>query len=304
MAQALNITQAARSVSDVHMEGNAKAQFGDIFNLCGRSTSGFQPNLVLDWLSTVSFKSKHENVRADAALLSPEVVLGHGKFSGQWLVESETFGQWRERTLRKLWYIGMPGAGKTVLASVIIDHLQRSYSDLKPGNSPLVAYLYLSYTKSYSLSELIGSVIRQIVKSDGKLSEDISQLWNACSKGGQRPTENELKDLLRKVVDATPGVYLVIDALDEGQPDLRLRLLEMLPEHDKLSVLVTSRYLDEFQDASRGFTTSNVRANNADLDLFIESTFDKRHRLREWEKEDVDVRTKVKYHVKSKCQGM
>lgn len=77
----------------------------------------------------------------------------------------------------------MPGAGKTVLASVVIDHLTKLQTDLGPGKCPTVAFLYLSYKVHCSLTQMVGSIIRQIVGKDKILSEGIRRLWDDCSRG-------------------------------------------------------------------------------------------------------------------------
>lgn len=296
------------TASDTVIGDSSKVHFGNsvhINNTFHRSTtSGFERIKTLDWLSRLSFGSKHETVRRESGLLSPEGVLKNGKFSGQWLLESTEFSQWRERDLRKLWYIGMPGAGKTVLASVIIDHLTKVQAYLRPEGAHSIAYLYMSHKERCSTVQLVGSIIRQIIAKDRELPDAVRQLWEGCSRGTQDATEGELQNLLREVVNGSSGIFLIIDALDECHPDDRLRLLEMLPDLAKLSIIVTSRQLDEFRDVSKGFTKVNVQANDADLDIFIDNEFDKRFRLLELEEQDPKIRRNVKHQVKQKCGGV
>lgn len=87
----LNVNEAAMNVSDVRVSNNAKVHIGHEYHIRHKSTSGFERVQILDWLSKLSFRSKHEDVRRLAALLGPEDVLKHGNFSGQWLLESAMF---------------------------------------------------------------------------------------------------------------------------------------------------------------------------------------------------------------------
>lgn len=73
--------------------------------------------------------------------LSPEDTDGHLKQitqcrannTGQWILEEESFSQWESTSNSSvIWGHGDPGAGKTVLASSIIRHLQR-HRGINPG---------------------------------------------------------------------------------------------------------------------------------------------------------------------------
>lgn len=303
-----NSTNASVSASNIVISGSARNHFGNSFHISNSfhrsATSGFERIKILDWLSKLSFRSKHEDIRRESGLLSPEGVLENGKFSGQWLLESTEFSQWRQRDLRKLWYIGMPGAGKTVLASVIIDHLTKVQAYLRPEGAHRIAFLYMSHKERCSTAQLIGSIIRQIIAKGRELPGAVCQLWECCSQGTQDATEGKLKNALREVVNGSSGIFLIIDALDECLPDDRLRLLGMLPELAELSIIVTSRQLDDFRDVSRGFTKVSVQANDADLDIFIDNQFDNHSRLLRLEEHDANIRRNVKHQIKHKCGGV
>ncbi|KAA8613965.1 HET domain-containing protein [Pyrenophora tritici-repentis] len=49
--------------------------------------------------------------------------------TGLWLLESAKFAEWKERAASRLWLYGIPGCGKTILSSTIIEHLLQHCHD-------------------------------------------------------------------------------------------------------------------------------------------------------------------------------
>ena len=58
-----------------------------------------------------------------------------------WLLESTKFTLWKSGTNEVLWCHGVPGADITVLAGVVVEHLQRTL----PSNVSAVPYIYCIY---------------------------------------------------------------------------------------------------------------------------------------------------------------
>lgn len=62
--------------------------------------------------------------------------------TGLWLLESEEFQEWFGQPGKTMLCSGIPGAGKTIIAATVIDHLREKFrSDV--GVS--IAYVYFSY---------------------------------------------------------------------------------------------------------------------------------------------------------------
>ncbi|KAG9761560.1 hypothetical protein KCU73_g2326, partial [Aureobasidium melanogenum] len=224
---------------------------------------------VLKWLSPLHPRGDHEQVRGKAAISKQSNNRHSGYTAGRWLLDSDVFDQWRSGELRKLWYIGMPGAGKSVLA----------------------------------YEHLIGSVVKQIICED-PLPRPLEELWKHCDNGEHHPSEDELTALLLEVTK-NELTYIVIDALDECAIQFRNRFLEALGVHDShVKFLVTSRYLEVFEDVSRDFTRMEIAANYDDLDLFIDYKIRTEYLLKRRLEHDDHLRRAVKYQVRDKCNGM
>lgn len=99
--------------------------------------------------------------------------------------------------------------------------------------------------------------------------------------------------------------YIIIDALDECAPGTRERLIKSLQtSDDKISVLVTSRYLQEFDDISRDFSRCQIRARSVDLELFIRYTVQNSDRLLKHFARDPTLREEVNHVFRDSCDGM
>src|SRR6266536_5306516 len=49
--------------------------------------------------------------------------------TGQWLLDSVEFQAWRKTEKQTLFCWGMPGAGKTIITSIVVDYLFRNQND-------------------------------------------------------------------------------------------------------------------------------------------------------------------------------
>jgi hypothetical protein len=100
------------------------------------------PNLVSDqrtakiltWLNTCDPSTNHAAARQK-----------HEPTTGDWFIKSAAFTAWKSAQKSWLWLHGIPGAGKTVLCSTIIDHVKPL---LRPETQ--FAYFYFDYNEGDS----------------------------------------------------------------------------------------------------------------------------------------------------------
>ncbi|MCJ1383169.1 hypothetical protein MMC17_006282 [Xylographa soralifera] len=222
---------------------------------------------ILKWLSPLEFRERQRKILSECfynACVPP----------GQWLLESEEFIVWKTGASGRKWplyYYGKPGAGKTVLSSIVVNHLQghckEAYkeqlsnlsnqhrkelglSDQLKVQRMTVLYLYLNYkeTKTQTFPHLLGSLLKQLIQGQelGPLPESVKDLY-ASSMGELRPGTGDLIGVLKSEVEAKfKKVYLVVDALDEFPENNRQDLLNSLQDigSERISLLVTSRAFD------------------------------------------------------------
>lgn len=195
-----------------YIGGNARVINGDILIYKPEPQNAVQKFRadVLNWLSPLTFRPFHEEVREKTVRQDTTVhARTSGNYSGKWLLESDAFEEWRSRETRKLWYHGMPGAGKTVLASVVIDHLIGLSHSLPGEDSFKVAYLYLTYKQQHSLIHLLGSIVRQLVQDDEKLPDIVLKEYTLHkNRGNEAPTQQDLSIMLASLVQDR-SLYIV-----------------------------------------------------------------------------------------------
>jgi hypothetical protein len=104
----------------------------------------------------------------------------------------------------------------------------------------------------------------------------LSILDELYQHGAGRPTPNnkELVKALRKIVEALPHTYIILDALDEcPERDELLGFLQEIAEWklDQLHVLVTSRLLTDIEEALDFVGARRVALQSHVVDLDIET---------------------------------
>ncbi|TVY63617.1 Vegetative incompatibility protein HET-E-1 [Fusarium oxysporum f. sp. cubense] len=183
-----------------------------------------------------------------------------------------------------MWIYGLPGAGKTVLASYVIEELEKL---CEPANGSVCSYYYCHYSHNQDetvpfLSWVIGHVCRQI----SWIPPELKRLHDH----GCEPTTADLEDVLEVILQRLDNIYIVIDAVDESTPrEELLSLIEMLAvdeRFEKIRVLATSRqYFDieqSLNEISASISMSNTMVD-ADIRRFVHARLRSSHRLKRWQ---------------------
>jgi NACHT domain len=142
-----------------------------------------------------------------------------------------------------IWLHGIPGCGKSVLSSTIIEDLFQ-FCQSQPGN--VVVYYYFDFSEPQKqVPELmVRSIITQLVRRCGITPQSLRTLFSASKDGRQPVSIDAYLECLRDFTKHFSHVYLVLDALDEcrGRGELTDILSAMVRwEVDALQLLVTSR---------------------------------------------------------------
>jgi Cdc6-like AAA superfamily ATPase len=167
------------------------------------------------------------------------------KGTGLWLLQSGLFKKWQTERQSFLWLHGIPGCGKTILSSTVIEDLKSNF----PAQSLLYFYFDFTDVDKQTLDNLIRSLISQLYDKRKDTQKLLDSLFSSCDNGRCQPTCESLCKVFLQMINHVEEVYLVLDALDEcrtrkGSPSegllawiLSLRGLEQRNVH----LLVTSR---------------------------------------------------------------
>lgn len=133
------------------------------------------------------------------------------KGSGLWFIQSDSFIKWRTQPGSFLWLHGIPGCGKTILSSTIVQQLVT----MLPSQTIFYFYFDFSDTAKQTLDKMIRSFIYQAFHDDEKSSQPLYSLLSSCKEGQRQPTTEELCNVFYEMLSRIGEVWIVLDALDE-----------------------------------------------------------------------------------------
>ncbi|KAF2659750.1 ankyrin, partial [Lophiostoma macrostomum CBS 122681] len=218
-----------------------------------RNQSTQQQKTILDWLGPLSMSHTHRNI---LSLRSPG--------TGTWLIEDESYKSWAKTPKNQaIWLRGIPGAGKTVLTSIVVENLLHH----NQSDDTAVSFVYCDYNDAaQQTSERILSTILAAIIRHRPLSEQLVDFYNEHDKIGVQPTLTELERVRRVEATRLSSVFVIVDAIDEMKDDIREALLNVLFNlAPYLNIMLVSR---PSIDISRQFLRiKTIEANAKDQDI-------------------------------------
>ncbi|KAJ7605877.1 ankyrin repeat-containing domain protein [Roridomyces roridus] len=223
---------------------------------------------IIEWYSPVNF-----------FLRQADIFNTHQPGTGRWLLETDSFKRWESCTGNILWGRGMPGAGKTVLVSIVVDHL-RSNNDCQDVG---VAVMYLNHkeTDTHTPSKLLASLWRQLVFKK-YISSAVRQLYEKHYEPRTRPSAEEDRAALRSIISEYSKVFLIVDALDEypeKQRDTLLRYLCALGPTVNLMLTSRPHIRIEHTVPKSLMETLEIRAAEEDVRKYLDEQISRSSRL-------------------------
>ncbi|TFK27659.1 ankyrin, partial [Coprinopsis marcescibilis] len=225
---------------------------------------------LANWLAVLNFR---EIQKETSRKRTPQ--------TGYWVLEMEIFKAWvrgSEGGPRIIWGTGMPGAGKTVIASLVIEHLQKIAKE-DPG--VCVAFAYCRYTERIPVRVILAALLRQILERYPSVFPFVQSLNGQHHLERTEPDQEDILDVLRQI--STSGLFkttfYVLDGLDEASTAVRFDLLEALASLP-VRFLLTSRPLESLEDQVPDAEFFNISASDADIALLIDQKINRIPALR------------------------
>ncbi|KAJ7193742.1 ankyrin repeat-containing domain protein [Mycena pura] len=219
---------------------------------------------ILAWLSELNFSQRQADIFTQ---WQPG--------TSDWLLESSQFKEWESGAKKILWCVGIPGAGKTVIASRVVNYLINSTQNRNIG----VACIYLNHkeTKSQTVKNLLGALLKQL--AFGKpISPELQKFYELHHERQTEPNSDELFEVLKFAVGKYLKAYLVIDGLDEYPENERNALLRYLAKSGAL-VLMTSRHHINLGFFFPDLGIQEISATEADIRRYLEARIAESPRL-------------------------
>jgi hypothetical protein len=218
---------------------------------------------ILDWLSPTDYATQ----QSDFVNREPG--------TGKWLLESAEYLQWVARKEAMLFCPGIPGAGKTILTSIVVDHLRGKFgTDTSTG----ICYIYFNFRRKNEqrLDGILLSLVKQLSQRQPSLPQSVRNLYFRHKKTLTRPSTSDICQTLKSVVAGLSRVFVVVDALDEcqvldGCRSMFISELLDLRSWIGANILVTSRFIPEISERFCEGTTKDIRAADNDISKYLDS---------------------------------
>ncbi|KAL2193805.1 hypothetical protein P885DRAFT_71817 [Corynascus similis CBS 632.67] len=228
---------------------------------------------IIRWISPVSYRARHLDVFDSAK-----------PGTGTWFLHHPIFRSWVDGETATLWCPGIRSWSKTILASLVIDHLEKEpkygYPDFP------YAYVYCSYahrqtqTPATFLSSILQQVLQQVTTST--LPAEVLSLYQLHKNHGTRPTLVQITDFLRAVTAECIRFRIIVDALDEcaDSDDGALEFISALQSLDtNVALLSTSRFSSVFEEYFKGANRIEISAPRKDIEIYLNSEIQQHPRL-------------------------
>jgi hypothetical protein len=231
--------------------------------------------------------------------------------TGLWFLEGEDYAAWKTNPAAFIWLYGIPGCGKTILSSTILQNILQYCAD-DPGK--VVAYFYFDFndTQKQSPELMVRSLVSQISQQCVKIPTTLETLFSSCENRQRQPSLDGLLEVMHYMIQEFPEIYIVLDALDEctNRTELMTILERIIGLKLKGShLLVTSRKERDIESSLETIVdTQNViclqsELVDRDISTYIRQRLSDDKSLSKWQK-DPDIRHEIEMALVKGAQGM
>ncbi|KAF5670930.1 ankyrin protein [Fusarium denticulatum] len=230
-----------------------------------------QQEKIIKWLGTPT-EDEHDDLckQRDAS-------------SAEWILKRQEFNSWLSSPGSALLCLnGTQGSGKSVIVSKVIESLQES--TFEPGSNAVV-YHYCRFTNPSSLSptNLVGSLIGQLLKQSSNpstLLEVVNNVYEKHRKRSAHPSLQDLQTLFTDISNYFERVLIIVDGLDEmsGYWEILDFLETLLEEDTEFKVLIASRAGMGLDDAFSSCFKITVTSTDvaSDIESLVRKKLNKR----------------------------
>jgi NACHT domain len=249
---------------------NIEADVTDIKQFVQAIDKGCQEDLertIIEWLSTIEPEKKHHDIQ-DLRMSG----------TGQWLLENQNFIQWRDgiSPQKILWCHGIPGAGKTVLLSLVVDNLRCRFAGQNVG----IAFFYCDYRDQdrQTTPNILTSLLQQLITHTPSMPLSVQELYKRYKNDRGSISLADLEETISMVLKEFKQSFILIDALDECDVNRHrksfIQVLKRLEERS-VRVFITSRpHPDDIQRALSPCSQICITASDSDIRRYLNELID------------------------------
>jgi hypothetical protein len=142
---------------------------------------------ILDWLTPIDYAHEQN-----------DFISRRQEGTGQWLLDSVQYQGWLKTNKQTLFCPGIPGAGKTILTSIVVSDLCNRFR----GDSTIgIAYIYCNFQRQddQKAESLLASLLRQLCQEQPRLVDSVKTLYDYHRDRRTRPLLDEILEFLQSV---------------------------------------------------------------------------------------------------------
>ena len=220
-------------------------------------------DIILNWLTSIDYAPQQN-----------DFIARRQEGTGAWLLNSTEYQSWREAKKQILFCPGIPGAGKTIITSIVVEELTTRFRNDK---SVGIAYIYCNFRRQgeQKIDNLLTSLLKQLAEGQPSLPGTVKELYDLHKTKRTRPSLDEISRSLQVVTTLYSRVFIIVDALDECQISDGCRqifLSGLLNLHTKYgaNLFATSRPISSVEKEFEGNTILEIRASEEDVRRYLE----------------------------------
>jgi hypothetical protein len=249
---------------------------------------------ILDWLTAIDYAPQQN-----------DFISRRQEGTGRWLLDSTEFQKWLETDKQTLFCPGIPGAGKTIITSIVVDKL---YTKFRNDVSVGIAYIYCNFRRQreQKAADLLTSLLKQLIQEQRFVPESVKTLYERHKDKRTRPSFDEISKELHSVVADYSRAFIIIDALDEyhtSDRDRRKLLSEIFNLQAKTgaSFFATSRFIPEIRREFEESVSIEIRASEDDVQRYLDGHMSQ---LPSFVSRSSDLQVEIKTEIIKAVDGM
>ncbi|KAH6898097.1 hypothetical protein B0T10DRAFT_577585 [Thelonectria olida] len=310
--QTIDLAVAADSLSKLKLCLSRQAVTNDCLNDIQATV-----NKILDLGTKTYFEKRKKNILDAFMKANPfrefeaNRTLRHA-LTGLWLTEGPDFEEWYDTPGSRVWFSGIPGAGKSVLAASIIEECGR-----RNGADPnlAVAYFFCTYRdeRTHMFSSILSTLCAQLALQDEKAFKFLEEYYDELKSGYQvvfEPSTKRLTEVLHQMCALYGRVYFVIDGLDECGDHVEATVrslvdLTLSQSNEIISLALVSR--DEIpirHQVESLFRNVEIEAHTEDIQHYVASELRQRISSGRLRLRDLALEDQILTKLVNEAQGM
>lgn len=224
--------------------------------------------------------------------------------TASWVLRSQEWSAWESLQSRAVWLHGIPGAGKTIMMSYLIENVIRQCHQRGQKNNVCVYYYCYHGHNQDATTPLLRWILSQLFRQAKAIPSRAHDIF----RQGREPDLASLLSLLADIVSVFDTICIMVDALDESLNRQNiLALLQTLVTDDRfnnIQLFVASRdYIEIRRTMSSIFEPLSLSNSLVETDIsrYISAKIATSEKIGRWPEA---LRTEIKEKLSAGAKGM